>query len=189
MGTSCSYQNPNVSESGRDGTSGSFPAVDGKRLASALIRPALAGLVLLIGYFLLPINEASDAKLSGLIVGALLLIAFCGWEIRHFIRSPYPVATAVEMLAALATFYIVAFATTYFLLSEYGTNSFNLRLTRVDALYFSLTVFTTTGFGDITAASQMARVVVSIQMASAFALIALGIRLVTLLVSAKRSSD
>ncbi|UEA61268.1 potassium channel family protein [Gordonia otitidis] len=162
--------------------------LSGRRLASALIRPALAGCVLLVGYFLLPLDHTSDFKMIGFVVDALLLIAFCGWEIRHFIRSPYPIATALEMLAALATFYIVAFATTYFLISEYGADGFNMRLTRIDALYFSLTVFTTTGFGDIAPASQAARVVVSVQMASAFVMIALGIHFLTLLISARRNT-
>jgi hypothetical protein len=37
-------------------------------------------------------------------------------------------------------------------------------LTRTDALYFTVTVFSTVGFGDITAASQSARLVVTAQM-------------------------
>jgi hypothetical protein len=37
-------------------------------------------------------------------------------------------------------------------------------LTRTDTLYFTVTVFITVGFGDITAASQSARLVVTAQM-------------------------
>jgi hypothetical protein len=37
-------------------------------------------------------------------------------------------------------------------------------LTRTDALYFTVTVFATVGFGDITAVSQSARLVVTVQM-------------------------
>jgi voltage-gated potassium channel len=37
-------------------------------------------------------------------------------------------------------------------------------LTRTDALYFTVTVFATVGFGDITAASQSARALVTAQM-------------------------
>ncbi|MFW0783067.1 potassium channel family protein [Gordonia sp. CPCC 206044] len=151
----------------------------------ALLRPILAAVILLVGYFLLPINRTSDFNLVGLIVGTVLLGLFCLWEVRHFIRSPYPVATAVEMLVALAAFYIVTFATAYFLMSDYGQSSFNERLTRVDALYFCLTVFTTTGFGDIAATSQAARVVVSIQMASTLVLLGLGIRFLNVLVSTR----
>lgn len=91
----------------------------------------------------------------------------------------------MEMLVALASFYIVAFATTYFLFSEYDTGSFNEQLTRVDSLYFCLTVFTTTGFGDIAADSQGARIAVSIQMGSTLILLGLGIRFLNLLVNAR----
>jgi len=37
-------------------------------------------------------------------------------------------------------------------------------LTRTDVLYFTVTVFSTVGFGDITAVSQSARLVVTAQM-------------------------
>ncbi len=44
--------------------------------------------------------------------------------------------------------------------------------TRVDALYFTLTTLTTTGYGDIHAAGQGARVLVMIQMIFNFAILA-----------------
>ncbi|MCF3938091.1 potassium channel family protein [Gordonia sp. Z-3] len=156
-----------------------------RQVAAAIIRPIAAAVLLLIGYFALPINKESSVNYLGLIVGALLLMAFCAWEIRHFIRSPYPVATAVEMLVAIAAFYIVGFATVYFLFSEYAHGSMSTQLTRIDALYFCLTVFTTTGFGDISAVSQGARVAVSIQMVSTLALLGLGIRFLNVLVNAR----
>ncbi|MCK8614832.1 ion channel [Gordonia sp. C13] len=160
----------------------------GRDLTVALLRPIGAAVVLLIGYFLLPINKASDLNILGMTVGAGLLTAFCLWEVHRFARSVHPVATAMEMLVALATFYVTAFAATYFLFSEYDPGSFNAQLTRVDALYFCLTVFTTTGFGDIAADSQGARIAVSIQMASTLILLGLGLRFLNLLINQKRQA-
>ncbi|MGC4962766.1 potassium channel family protein [Gordonia sp. DT101] len=168
------------------GESGALRQRIGRRQVTlAVVRPIIAAALLLTGYFLLPIAKESSANFIGLAVGALLLIAFCAWEIRHFVHSEYPVATAVEMLVAIAALYIVAFATTYYLFSEYADGSFNTHLTRIDALYFCLTVFTTTGFGDIAADSQAARVAVSIQMASTLILLGLGLRFLNVLVTAR----
>lgn len=156
-----------------------------RAMVIAFLRPLAAAAILLTSYFLLPINKDSDANIIGLITWAVLLTMFCAWEIKNFTHSKYPVATAIEMLVALATFYIVIFAGTYYLFSEYGSGSFNVRLTRIDALYFCLTVFTTTGFGDIAAASQPARIMVSIQMVSTLVLLGLGIRFLNILVGAR----
>ncbi len=160
----------------------------GRELTVALLRPIGAAVVLLAGYFLLPINKTSDLNVLGMLLGATLLVSFCVWEVRKFTRSVHPIATAMEMLVALATFYVVAFATTYYLFSEYDPGSFNEYLTRVDALYFCLTVFTTTGFGDIAADSQGARIAVSIQMASTLVLLGLGLRFLNLLINQRRQA-
>lgn len=157
--------------------------LDGRWVASALLRPLFAATVLLIGYFLLPINHDSRWSTVGLVVGALMLVAFCGWEIWQFQHSQHPVPVALELFTALAGFYLVAFSTTYYLFSDYAHGSFTEQLTRVDALYFCLTVFSTTGFGDIAAVSQPARIVVSVQMASSLVLVGLGVRFLSLLVS------
>lgn len=157
--------------------------MDKRWVAAAILRPLFAATVLLIGYFLLPINEESRWNLAGLVAGALMLAGFCGWEVRQFRHTRHPVPIALELLTAVAGFYLVAFATTYFLFSDYAPGSFNERLTRVDALYFCLTVFTTTGFGDIAAVSQDARVAVSAQMATSLVLLGLGVRFLSVLVS------
>ena len=66
--------------------------------------------------------------------------------------------------------YLLLFASTYFLMERASAANFTQPLTRTDALYFSVTVFTTVGFGDITAKSETARVVLIIQMLADLAL-------------------
>lgn len=154
-------------------------------LARAIGRPVLAACILLVGYFLLPFNQESSLNVVGSIVGALLLLAFCAWEIRAFLHAKYPLAAAMEMLAALVTLYLVSFSSVYFLMSDYHPGSFNEHLGRMDALYFCLTVFTTTGFGDIDAISQSARIGVSLQMIANLILLGLGARLFGMIVTAR----
>lgn len=175
--------------SSNDGTASAAIRADRRSVMLALVRPLGATLILLISYFLLPLESDGRWHMVGFAIGGLLLLTFCGWEIRHFLHSTRPVAAAVEMLAAIVGFYLVAFSSAYFLLSEYGVAAFNEQLTRVDALYFCLTVFTTTGFGDIAAASQPARIVVSIQMASTLLLLGLGLRFVNLVVQHRLSDS
>jgi hypothetical protein len=54
--------------------------------------------------------------------------------------------------------------------------NFTQPLTRTDALYFSVTVFTTVGFGDIAAKSETARVALIVQMLADLALLGAGAR-------------
>jgi voltage-gated potassium channel len=61
--------------------------------------------------------------------------------------------------------FLLLFASAYFTMA--GTNPANFSthsLARADALYFTVTTFSTVGYGDITAASQSARLVVTAQM-------------------------
>jgi len=54
--------------------------------------------------------------------------------------------------------------------------SFGEPLTHTDALYFTVTVFTTVGFGDITAHTEAARLLVTFQMITDVIVIGLGIQ-------------
>ena len=56
------------------------------------------------------------------------------------------------------------FALVYVAMSEAQADSFNLPVTRITGLYFTVTVFTTVGFGDVVARTDTARAVVTVQM-------------------------
>jgi hypothetical protein len=58
-----------------------------------------------------------------------------------------------------------------------SVSNFGERLTHTDALYFTITVFSTVGFGDITAKSEAARLVVSGQMLADLIVLGLGLGL------------
>ena len=103
-------------------------------------------------------------KVTKLTLGALALAAIIIWQVRQIIRSDHPVGRAVEALAFSLPLFVLLFATTYFVMAHSNPVAFGVPLSRTDAMYFSSTVFTTVGFGDITAKSESARLVVTAQM-------------------------
>lgn len=86
----------------------------------------------------------------------------------------YPALRAVEALGLLVPLFLLLFASTYFLIDRASTANFTQTLTRTDALYFMVTVFTTVGFGDISAKSETARVLVMLQMLADLAVLGAG---------------
>ena len=91
-------------------------------------------------------------------------LAIIVWQIRRIVGSDHPISRAVEALALSVPLYVLLFATTYFLMARANQASFGGPLSRTDAMYFSSTIFTTVGFGDITAKTEAARLVVTVQM-------------------------
>jgi voltage-gated potassium channel len=139
---------------------------------------ATIGLVVAL-YFLLPMDHAADAgTVTELVLGALALVVVIAWQVRQIVRSKHPTVRGVEALAFTVPLYILLFATTYFLMAHAQAASFGEHLSRVDAMYFSTTVFTTVGFGDITARTQAARVLVTVQMFLDLLILGLVVRLI-----------
>jgi len=86
-------------------------------------------------------------------------------QLRVISRAAHPGVRAIEALATMLPLFLLLFASAYFVMARSSPANFSTHsLTRTDALYFTVTVFSTVGFGDITAASQTARVVVAVQM-------------------------
>nr|WP_246324784.1 potassium channel family protein [Petropleomorpha daqingensis] len=73
--------------------------------------------------------------------------------------------------------FLLLFAATYYVLAGSDAHAFTQPLSKVDSLYFVVTVFATVGFGDITPASELARVLVTVQMVGDLILIGLVLRL------------
>jgi voltage-gated potassium channel len=85
--------------------------------------------------------------------------------VRPALRSKHPGIRAIEAVALTIPLFLLLFASTYFLMSAHGPGAFSQEdLTRTDALYLAVTIFSTVGFGDISATSQAARLVVTSQM-------------------------
>ena len=135
-------------------------------VAAGLLRAAGVAVVLVAAYYLLPLDHLTSVPLGvSLAVGLLVFAGVTAYEARAIIRARHPGARAVQALATAVPLFLILFAATYFLLAQDNATNFNAHvLSRTDALYFTVTVFATVGFGDITATSQTARVIVIVQM-------------------------
>jgi hypothetical protein len=63
-------------------------------------------------------------------------------------------------------------------LGTISASNFSEPMTRTDALYFTVTVFATVGFGDITAKTEVARALVTGQMVAGIVVVGIGARLI-----------
>ncbi len=155
-----------------------LPTAKRRRLVfSAVLRGVLVAVVLVVLYYVLPLNGRWDSGTAiRLLVGILVFAGVMVWEVRVIAGSRYPGLRAAEALGLILPLYLVLFASTYFVMEHASAASFTQPLTRTDALYFTVTVFSTVGFGDITAKSEAARVVLIVQMLADIALLGAGIR-------------
>ena len=78
--------------------------------------------------------------------------------------SPMPQLRAAETLATVVPLVIVVFALFYVGLSASDPSGFSEPITKVNGLYFTVTVLSTVGFGDITALTDGPRIAVTVQM-------------------------
>ena len=89
-----------------------------------------------------------------------------------------PTVRAIESLAFTIPVYILLFATVCYVLSHGNSASFGTVLSRTDSMYSSTTVLTTVGFGDITAKTATAEIIVTCQMLLDLILLWLVVRLI-----------
>ncbi|MDR6980711.1 4-amino-4-deoxy-L-arabinose transferase-like glycosyltransferase [Streptomyces sp. 3330] len=160
----------------------------GRRAALwAVARSLLVSSGLVLAYYLLPMDAPlNGGTVAGLVLGLLAVTALFLWQVRTIVRSPNPELRAVESLAAVLPLFVLVFATSYFLLERATPGSFTEPLSRTDALYFTLTVVSTVGFGDITGRTETARVMTMIQIVGGILLVGIAARVVVRAVEAGR---
>jgi hypothetical protein len=141
------------------------PKVRRRFLFRGLVRAAVSTILLVVLYYVLPLSGKIDTSATvGLVIGLLGFGTIATWQIRTIASSQYPRLRAVQAVATLIPLLLVLFASTYFLMARSNEVAFSQPLTRTDALYFTVTVFSTVGFGDIVPQAQSARVVTMVQM-------------------------
>lgn len=141
---------------------------------------AFASTVALVAlYYLLPLSPSSVGVAVGMLtVGLLALVGLVAFQVRAIIRATHPALRAVGALATSVPLFLLLFAGTYFVMGRLAADSFSEPLTRTDALYFTVTVFATVGFGDITPLTEGARAVVTGQMIAGIVILGLGVRII-----------
>jgi voltage-gated potassium channel len=107
------------------------------------------------------LNGSVAAELSASVV---LLAAVTLWEFRNVSRSRFPEVRAIEAVGITLPLVLLPFAAAYWVMAHDAEASFGTHLSRLEALYFTITTFATVGYGDITAKSEPARAVVTAQM-------------------------
>lgn len=147
-------------------------------LVRTVLRAGGATLVVLAAYYLIPLDRIPDGSLFLVLgIALVLLAAIVWWQVRRVLDAETPLLTAIEALAITIPLFLVTFAAMYFVLATNATGNFNVdSMTRTDAMYFTVTVFATVGFGDITATSQLGRALVTVQMLLDLIVIGLVIR-------------
>ena len=125
----------------------------------------VAWVVLLGVFYAIPTGVSSNAgDLARVIIVVVLLGAVLAWQTYRIMRADFPELRAGVALGVVVPLFFVLFATTYLSMSDASGTTFTQGLDQTRALYFTITIFSTVGFGDITPATDPARLVVSAQM-------------------------
>ena len=139
-------------------------------------------------FYALPLDRSwlIAALVGPVVVAALLPVAIR--RSRRILNSTRPLVDTARTLILLLTMIVLAFASTYDACSEtHSPGEVRGLETKTDAVYFTVTILSTVGFGDIYPAGQTARAVATLHMVSNLVLVAVSVRLVTW--AARRRAD
>jgi hypothetical protein len=142
---------------------------------TVIAQAAVAAAVILALYYMVP----TSASIGGRGACALVFIGIALLELRGVVKDPQPVARAVVAMARLLPLFIVLFAWIYVAMSLNDPRTFSEPLTKSGSLYFTITVLSTVGFGDITPVTDAARLTVSAQMLCDLVVIGIIVKLIT----------
>ncbi len=152
-----------------------------KVIGAALLRTLITLAVVLWMYSLVPVGlDGTVAIPYGVLF--IMTVAYV-WQFRSQLgriqRARFPGLQATEALIISGAFFLTIFAGFYVMIYGENPQAFSAPITHVSALYFTVTVFATVGFGDIVATTDFARAVVTVQMLMGLAFLAVIVKLFT----------
>ena len=143
------------------------------------IRALATVAILLAFYYVVPIAHRPHQSIAlRLSVSMAFFVAVLAIEVRSIAKHDRPMLRAAVAMATVIPLFIVLFAWIYLTLARSNPAAFGVPLDRSSALYFTVTVFSTVGFGDITPKTDPARLIVTVQMLADLAVLAVVIRLI-----------
>ncbi len=157
-------------------------------IPSGLLKPTIwmcsrliASIVALVWvYYTIPVKGADgDSDLPWLILELVIFGAIVGIQVPLITKARYPLLRGMESLALTILLFLLIFARVYLSNSVGAPGVFTQPLDKDTALYFTVTVFATVGFGDIVAASNPMKLLVTVQMLLNLVVFGLVIRVIS----------
>jgi voltage-gated potassium channel len=136
-----------------------------RMVTASLLRSALSVTLLVVVYYLVPLDRPLDAGTwIEFTIGLVVFAMAVAWQVQAIIGSDLPRLRAIQAVATGLPLLLLLYASAYVLIANDQPDSFTEALSRTDSLYFTVTVFATVGFGDIAPRTELARIVTTTQM-------------------------
>lgn len=140
---------------------------------------ALCVAFLLTIYYTLPLApRPREAVWLRLMIVVVVFGAVLVHEVKAIAQHGQPIHRAVIALAVLVPLFVVMFASLYLITSQSNAAAFGMAMSRTQALYFTVVVLSTVGFGDITPKSDPARLLTTVQIVCDLLLVGVVFRLI-----------
>ena len=127
-----------------------------RALIRALITMIVTFFAIIGMYYIIPMSarEFEAGSIVLLILAGVAFLAVLAWQVREIFRAEMPGLRAVQAVVVAAPLFLTGYAALYVILSQ-AQGGFTEQMTRTSALYFSVVVFSSVGFGDIAPTSEL----------------------------------
>ena len=151
-----------------------------KPIVGMLIRVTISATVLFAVYYLVPTKGSGEhSDLPWLILELVIFGVVVAIQVPMIVKAKYPKLRAIEALAVTVPLFLLIFSRIYLSNSLTDPAAFTSPLDNTTALYFTVTVFATVGFGDIVVQTNGMKLLVTLQMLLNLAVLGLVIKLLT----------
>ena len=147
-------------------------------LIRALITMTVTFFAIIGMYYIIPLSPRDFGARSIVlfVLAGVAFLAVLAWQVKEIFRAEMPGIRAMQGVVVTAPLFLTGYAALYAILSE-SQGGFTEPMTRTSALYFSVVVFSSVGFGDIAPQSDLNRLVVTSQMLAGLIFIGIVVRL------------
>ncbi len=137
-----------------------------RRAITRIVGRATLSVGILVGaYVLVPQSGVLESTaVVQMLLGVILFSVVLTLQFYSIMRDPIPEVRAASALVVAVVMLVLLFALAYAMMSAVSPAAFSQSLDRSSAIYFTVTVLSTVGFGDITPVTAAARWVVTLQM-------------------------
>lgn len=178
---------------GRSGAAGAGDVAGAAEPPALRVRWAVVLLVaVLVAYYAAPVDGLPSG--GGIVVSVVGLLAAAGVLAAAIVRQvqrlahsdPDDTSVRLDSLVFLVYLVVPVFALGYFALERADEGQFAGIETKTDALYYTMSTLATVGFGDVVAEGQLARALVTVQIAFNLVFVALLASVLTAHLRARR---